>query len=301
MAEVVKETPENTKWGILSPKKAPEAEAEKETPEKKKFSIKNIVVILLILAFIIYLIVDSFTTRHITRLTTRFLEAVENLGFGGVVLFGLVYIVATVLLIPGTILTIGAGFIFTRTQDGNQAIGTLIATAVVFVGATIGSTLAYLLAKYFMRKTISGWASKYRIFFAIDKAIESNGLKIVFLLRLSPLLPFNVLNYFLGITSLSLKDYLLACIGFLPGTAAFTFIGSNLGSLTDVVMNGMEDGGTSRTVRLVILIVGIIASVLAIVVTTIYARRELRKHISEEQSPEASHAAENDQDSNSAP
>ncbi len=249
---------------------------------KKRWSIKNIIISMVIIGFVIYLIVDAFTTRHITRLSTKFLEAVEDLGVGGIFLFGLVYILATILLIPGTILTIGAGFVFTKTNN-NQIIGTSIASAVVFVGATIGSTVAYLLAKYFLRNTINGWATKYRIFKAIDKAIEKNGLKIVFLLRLSPLLPFNVLNYLLGVTSLKLRDYVIACLGFIPGTVAFTFIGSTLGSISDVVMNGMmNEEGNNRTIRIVILVVGIIASVLAVVAITFYARRELQKHLDDD-------------------
>lgn len=163
-------------------------------------------------------------------------------------------------------------------------IGTSIASAVLFLGATIGSILAHLIAKHFLRNTINGWAKNYRLFKAIDKAIESNGLKIVFLLRLSPLLPYNVLNYLLGITSLKLRDYAIACLGFIPGTVAFTFIGSTLGSITDVVMNGMMDEeGSNRTVRLVILVVGIVASVLAVVAVTVYARLELRKHLDNEE------------------
>jgi len=90
-----------------------------------------------------------------------------------------------------------------------------------------------------------------------------------------------VLNYLLGITSLSLTNYIIACIGFIPGTAAFAFIGSTVGSLTDVTNKQAQNGGSSKTVRLVILIIGIIASILVVVLVTFYARRELRKHLDE--------------------
>lgn len=245
----------------------------------------RLLIILALLGIITYVIIDSFTTKNVRRLLTEFLDWIEELGFGGAILFALVYMIATVMFIPGSVLTIGAGFVFTKTNGGNQVAGTFIATAVVFVGASVGSILAFIVARFLLRESVSKLTLKYPVFKAIDAAVEKNGFKILFLLRLSPLIPFNALNYILGITAASLRDYSLASFGLLPGTIGFCFIGSTLGSLTDVEDGSDEETGGAKATRIVVLVVGIIATIVAVVVLSIYAKRELKKHLppSEEQ------------------
>lgn len=244
----------------------------------------KIVIGLCLVGCLVYAIVDSFTTKNIQDLAIFLLEYIEKIGFWGGILFTLVYIVATVCLIPGSILTLGAGFVFTQTNEGNQLKGTLIATVVVFIGASVGGTIAFLIARFVLQDTAKAMTTKYRIFRAIDSAIETNGLKIVVLLRLSPAIPFNVLNYLLGTTSISLRNYTIACVGLLPGTMAFCFIGSSLQGLAGTAggNDGEDEDSNSKTVRLVIIIVGVIASVIAIVMITIYAKRELNKALENE-------------------
>jgi uncharacterized membrane protein YdjX (TVP38/TMEM64 family) len=142
---------------------------------------------------------------------------VEQLGPWGPVLFVLIYIVAAVLFVPGSALTLGAGAVF----------GVGLGSVLVSIGASLGATAAFLVGRYFARdwvaKKIEGNAS----FAAIDRAVAAEGWKIVGLTRLSPAFPFALLNYAFGLTRVSLRDYVLASwIGMMPGTVMYVYIGS---------------------------------------------------------------------------
>lgn len=253
-------------------------------PKKRIFSNPKLWIGLVLLGLFTYIIIDTFTTGHVKEVLSQFLDYIQKIGFAGAVLFAALYIVATVLLIPGTILTLGAGFVFTSTHGGNQLIGTGIAASVVFVGASGGAILAFLLARFILQDIAAHLREKYHSFRAIDKAIEGNGFKITFLLRLSPAIPFNVLNYLMGTTSVSLRHYSLALFGILPGTIAYCFIGSTFSSLSQVMGGDNDEQSTSqRTVRIAVLVVGIVATILVVALVTFYARRELKKYVHAEE------------------
>ena len=128
------------------------------------------------------------------------LQWINSLGsFGGIVFIG-IYIIATLAFLPAAILTLGAGVIF----------GVIWGSLYVFVGATLGAIAAFLVGRYLARGWVKEKISSYKKFTNIDQAVSKEGLKIVFLIRLSPLFPFNLLNYALGLTNVSLKDYSLA-------------------------------------------------------------------------------------------
>ncbi len=146
-----------------------------------------------------------------------FTEWVRHLGLAGAALFIGVYALAAVLLLPGAIFTLAAGLIY----------GIAGGTVVALTGATLGATLAFLIARYLLRKRIQSFAKKNKKFGAIDDAVGAQGWKIVGLLRLSPLIPFNVSNYFYGVTSIGLWPYVLASgIGMLPGTLLYAYLGA---------------------------------------------------------------------------
>jgi uncharacterized membrane protein YdjX (TVP38/TMEM64 family) len=140
--------------------------------------------------------------------------------------FILIYNIATVLLVPGLVLTLGGGALF----------GLGWGSVYVFIAATLGATFAFLIGRYFARDWVNTKVQKMPKFQTIDQAIAREGLKIVFLLRLSPLFPFNLLNYALGITQVSLKDYVIGSLGMIPGTILYVYIGSLAGN---VAMLGM--------------------------------------------------------------
>jgi uncharacterized membrane protein YdjX (TVP38/TMEM64 family) len=146
-----------------------------------------------------------------------FNDWVGQMGTTGIFIFIAVYAVATVLLAPGAILTIGAGFAF----------GLWKGFLAVSAGATFGASLAFLVARFIARDKIEAIANRNEKFRKIDNAIGKQGAKLIFLLRLSPVIPFNLSNYFYGLTGVKFWPYVLASwIGMMPGTFLYVYIGT---------------------------------------------------------------------------
>jgi uncharacterized membrane protein YdjX (TVP38/TMEM64 family) len=190
------------------------------------------------------------------------LQWVKDLGALGAIAFIAIYIVATVAFFPGSILTLGAGVVF----------GVLEGSLYVFIGATLGATLAFLVGRYIARGWISRKIAGNQKFAAIDQAVGREGFKIVLLTRLSPVFPFNLLNYAFGVTGVSLKDYFLGCIGMLPGTIMYVYLGSLAGSLATL---GAGTQPSNPAVQWTIRIIGFIATVAVTVYVTRIARQAL--------------------------
>ena len=148
---------------------------------------------------------------------TNFNNWVSQMGVAGIFIFIAVYAVATVLLAPGSVLTIGAGFAF----------GLWKGFLAVSAGATLGASLAFLVARFIARDKIEAIAQRNEKFRKIDNAIGKQGAKLIFLLRLSPVIPFNLSNYFYGLTAVKFWPYVLASwIGMMPGTFLYVYIGT---------------------------------------------------------------------------
>eukprot|EP00979_Chaetoceros_neogracilis_P010827 scaffold2612_cov267-Chaetoceros_neogracile.AAC.20 len=253
-----------------------EEKEELQEANKCRKNTARIVLALIVIGFIIYIIVDSQGANNVKRLTQDFLQWVEDNPAEGVFAFVGVYIIATVLFIPGSILTLGAGFVF-----GNAfgvGLGATLACVAVFCGASLGAIAAFLLGRYLLREPIQKFSLKFPVFHAIDSALENNGLRIVTLLRLSPIVPFNAFNYIVGVTAVSLRSYVIACVGMLPGTILYVFIGSSAGSIVESASSG---GGKILTI--VLIVVGVVFGVGAIAVVTYYAKKELKKILEENQ------------------
>jgi len=205
--------------------------------------------------------IASFNPQDLLRVSLKW---VESQGYIGGLAFMLIYIVATVAFIPGSILTLGAGVVF----------GVLLGSLYVFIGATLGAIAAFLVGRYLARDWVGKKIEGNQKFAAIDQAVAHAGFKIVLLTRLSPVFPFNLLNYAFGITGVTLKDYALASIGMFPGTVMYVYIGSLAG---DIARIGSENQPTDATIQWVIRIVGFIATV----VVTLYVTSIARKAIAE--------------------
>ncbi len=137
-------------------------------------------------------------------------------GVRGIAAYIVIYIVATVLLIPGSALTLLAGVLY----------GPWWGTVIVSAGATLGAAAAYLLGRWVFRSAVEKTTAKTPKFAAIDQAIGKNGWKIVALLRLSPVVPFNLSNYFFGLTAIRFLPYVLVSwICMLPGTLLYVYLG----------------------------------------------------------------------------
>lgn len=196
------------------------------------------------------------------------LKWIESLGYIGGLAFILIYIVATVAFLPGSVLTLGAGVVF----------GVIFGSIYVFIGATLGAIAAFLVGRYIARDWIDKKIEGNQKFVAIDRAVAHEGFKIVLLTRLSPVFPFNLLNYAFGVTGVSLKDYALASIGMFPGTVMYVYIGSLAGDLARI---GGENQPTDPTIQWIIRIVGLIATVAVTVYVTRIARKALAEKVSE--------------------
>lgn len=145
------------------------------------------------------------------------LDWIDKLGPWGPVIFVLLYVVATVLFIPGSVLTLGAGALF----------GVTLGSVYVSISATLGATAAFLVGRYLARDAIARKIEQNEKFAAIDHAVADEGWKIVFLTRLSPVFPFTLLNYAFGLTRVKLGHYVLASwIGMIPGTVMYVYLGS---------------------------------------------------------------------------
>lgn len=185
---------------------------------------------------------------------------IESLGVFAPIVYVLVYVATTLLLIPGSVLTIGAAGIFTFWK----------AFAVVVVGANLGALAAFLLTRTFLRERVALWATGNPKFAALDRAIGREGVKMVLLVRLSPVFPFTLLNYFLGLTTVRVSSYVLGnLIGMLPGTFLYVYIGA---TARDALSAGARGTGTWE---LALRVVGLLATIAVVALVTRSARTAL--------------------------
>jgi len=183
------------------------------TEKQSKTAVARLVVLILIV-IALFLAMRFLPVQQWLR---RFSDWVAQMGVAGILIFIVVYAVATVLMAPGSILTIGAGFAF----------GLWKGFLAVSAGATLGASLAFLVARFIAREKIEAIAQRNEKFRNIDSAIGRQGAKLIFLLRLSPVIPFNLSNYFYGLTAVKFWPYVLASwIGMIPGTLLYVYIGT---------------------------------------------------------------------------
>ena len=198
----------------------------------------------------------------------RFAEWVDGLGVWGPVVFILGYAIATVFFLPGSLLTLASGAIF----------GLVRGTIYSLIGATLGASAAFLVARYVARRAIERKIAGNAKFAAIDKAVGREGFKIVSLLRLSPAFPFNLLNYALGLTRVRFLPYLAACAAMLPGTLLYVYYGKALGSLAALASGAKTQKGPEFWVFLGI---GLLATIVVTTFVTRLAAKALRQQIDE--------------------
>ncbi|MGB7443386.1 MAG: TVP38/TMEM64 family protein [Coleofasciculaceae cyanobacterium] len=182
---------------------------------------KKMVTFCLLAAIVAILIIVQAKYFNIQEILTQALEWVDGLGSWGPVAFVILYNLATVLFLPGAILTLGGGVIF----------GVIWGSIYVFIASTLGATCAFLIGRYLSRHWVTRQIKGNSKFKAINQAVAKEGLKVVFLTRLSPIFPFNLLNYAFGVTQVSLRDYFLGSTGMIPGTVMYVYLGSVIGDL----------------------------------------------------------------------
>ena len=216
---------------------------------------------LLYLALII-VVITSARYFQVQDLFRPVLDWVAQQGPWGAVIFIAIYVVATVLFVPGSVLTLGAGAVF----------GVVWGSVYVSIAATLGATCAFLVGRYFARDAIARKIEGSERFAAIDKAVANEGWKIVGLTRLSPVFPFTLLNYAFGITRVKLGHYVLASwIGMMPGTVMYVYLGS--------LAKAASGERTRTTGEWVLYGVGLFATVVVTIFVTRIARQALANRI----------------------
>jgi uncharacterized membrane protein YdjX (TVP38/TMEM64 family) len=192
-----------------------------------------------------------------------FAEWVQGLGVWGPIAFIAGYVLAAVLFIPGSLLTLAGGAIFGLTNG----------VMIVFLAAVLGSSAAFLVSRYVARSAIERRLAGNARFAAIDRAVGAEGRKIVFLLRLSPVFPFSLLNYGLGLTNVRFVDYVAASVGMLPGTLLYVYYGKVIGDVAALAGGMAREKGAADYA---ILILGLVATIVVTTIVTKIARRALR-------------------------
>lgn len=194
----------------------------------------------------------------------RGLDWIEGSGPIGFVVFFVLYILACVFLVPGTILTLFAG------ATWGLGWGFIIAS----ISSTTGAAAAFVVGRYFARDWVANKVADNVRFEAIDDAVAREGWKIVALTRLSPVFPFNLQNYAYGLTKVSLIHYVLASwIGMIPGTVMYVYLGT---------VAGQAAKGENAPGQWVLTTIGLVATVLVTVLITRIARRALQTKVEEE-------------------
>jgi uncharacterized membrane protein YdjX (TVP38/TMEM64 family) len=191
-----------------------------------------------------------------------FLEWVQGIGPWGALLFAAAYVPAAILLVPGALLTLGAGFVF----------GVVRGTVIVSLGSTAGAAAAFLMARRLAHDWVARRMTGRPKLAAIGSAVETEGFKIVLLTRLSPVLPYNLLNYAFGLTAVPFRKYVLASwIGMLPGTIMYVYLGSAARSLADLLTGDAPRSAAEQG----LFALGLAATVVVAIMVTRTARRAL--------------------------
>jgi len=201
------------------------------------------------------------------QLFTDFLEWMKDNIIQGSFAFMIIYILCTVSMIPGSILTLGAGFVYVDILG--TLIGVLSATSIVWISASIGATLSFINGRYLLRTCVVSYAHKYPKFQIIDQVVKEYGFSVTFWLRLSSITPYNVFNYFMGLTSVRLIDYILAHIGMIPDIAVYCFIGGSISEIVDIAQTGVGD----NIAFIIVLCTTLIISIIGMIIISYYAKK----------------------------
>jgi uncharacterized membrane protein YdjX (TVP38/TMEM64 family) len=187
---------------------------------------------------------------------------IERLGPAAPIAFVVIYACAVAALFPASVLTIAAGAVFGLVQGA----------ALAFCGAVAGSTAAFLLARYAFHDAVARRLASMPRFDAVERAVSAEGRRIVFFLRLSPLVPFNLLNYALGLTTVSLADYAMASAGMIPATLVYAYAGKVAGEALALTGQAQVPKNASYYG---LLLGGLLATIAATAAITRAARRAL--------------------------
>jgi uncharacterized membrane protein YdjX (TVP38/TMEM64 family) len=202
-----------------------------------------------------------FFGRTIAVRLPEFAAWVKDLGVWGPVAFIAGYAVAAVVLAPAFLLTLTAGAIWGMTG-----------VVYVMIGATLGAVVAFLMARYLLRRFVEGFVLRHPRLAAIDRAVEHEGFRLILLLRLSPVVAYVLLNYVLGISRVRFRDYLAGSIGMIPTATAYVYAGKVAGDVVSIAGGAATARGTLWYVAIGM---GLVATIIATALITRAARRAI--------------------------
>ncbi|MCC5640477.1 TVP38/TMEM64 family protein [Nostoc sp. CHAB 5844] len=219
----------------------------------------------LLLSLLIAALIISTNFFNFQAIFHSLVAQVKSLGAWGAIAYIGIYNLATLLFIPGSVLTLKAGCLF----------GLFWGSVYVLIAAIIGAVLAFMIGRYLSRDWVSRQIDKHPKLKAIDLAVAKEGWKIVLLTRLCPLFPFNLLNYVFGVTQVSLKDYVLGSFGIIPGTVMYVYVGTVAGNLAMTNMPNSALTPEAKTYQLIMQVMGLIATIAITIYITKVAQQAL--------------------------
>ena len=195
-----------------------------------------------------------------------FVAWVRALGFYGPAAFIAAFGIGAVLFFPASLLILAAGALW----------GVVLGTVYVMLGAALGSTMAFFAARYLVRGSVQRYVDRHPRLAAIDRAVEVEGLRLVFLLRLSPVVPFILLNYVLGISRVAYRDFLGGLIGMVPAVLMYAYAGRVAGDLATLASGAAAPRGAAYYT---LIAVGLVATVAATILITKAAQRAVQSKV----------------------
>jgi uncharacterized membrane protein YdjX (TVP38/TMEM64 family) len=183
--------------------------------------------------------------------------------------FIFIYNLGTLLFIPGSLLTLKGGYLF----------GLFWGSIYVLIAALLGAILSFLIGRYLSRNWVYKQLEKHPKFKLIDHAVAKEGWKIVLLTRLSPVFPFNLLNYGFGVTQVSVKDYILGSLGILPGTIMYVYMGSLAVNITMITTSNQLISPEVQIWQFLMQLIGLIATIFTTVYITKISQKALSKKV----------------------
>jgi len=236
-----------------------------------KYSLNSKLKLVLIGGLAVLLII---ATKHfdIRELLQASLLWVDSLGVLAPIVYMIIYNLATLLFIPGSLLTLKGGCLF----------GLFWGSIYVTIAAMFGAICAFLIGRYLSRDWVCKQIENHPKFKAINQAVKREGWKIVLLTRLSPIFPFNLLNYVFGVTQVSLKDYVFGSIGMIPATVVYVYIGSLARNLVTLDMSNRPTTTETQIAQWVIRIIGLIATIAVTVYITHLSKKALDESVVQE-------------------
>jgi uncharacterized membrane protein YdjX (TVP38/TMEM64 family) len=220
-------------------------------------------------------IVAAFVFLPVADLVASLESRMRETGGAGMAAYVGVYALATVFMVPGSLLTLLAGMVY----------GLAVGAALVIPASLLGATLAAVLGRTLLRSWVESKVADRPRIRALDRAIGREGFKMVALLRLSPVMPFTLLNYVLGATAVPLGTYVLAsAVGMFPGTLAYVYLGSLIPNVTRLIEGGASESGSP--LRTILLVVGGVATLVLTLWLARVAQRALDAAAAEPQRTE---------------